>query len=430
MVVDIAEKWVGYIKEIKTWKDSRNKVEVITSDDIPPGDAVMADVVDNEVSSVIESEKGIEVVEVINKDITGDDDIRQSILDNVSPEDQDTTSADILGDGGVEEEIRPGNAVAEEINQPVPDNIPANTQSGWKNFTTSERVLRVLGVGIGIAFTIAMSLDLKDNWNKFTDAGKVLNVLQIVIQGLTVLTDVALLIGDAAVAAGVLAADATMMVCLPIIGAVLAVIGLVVMMVLQWLHITKPEDPPPTPVEKFISGTGRPLLGTFADPPSPQLKYDVPTFLAAGDARGLTVTASPAAAGQDATVTRVTVSLEVGEDDQALFSGPATTWTLDAAFDGAVRPLSAAGTVGASPRASAAAQLTPQWRAKSLEQYDLAVTGPKSAGSAGPLTVKSGESVVMSWLGTINKAGVTTLQIIETLSNGDKCRRKSVILRT
>lgn len=430
MVVDIAEKWVGYIKDIKTWKDSRNKVDVISSDDIPPDDAVKADVVDNEVNSVVESEKGIEVVETINKDVTGNDNIRQSILDNVTGENADTTSANILGEGGVEEEIKPGSVVADELDKPVPDDIPVNAQSGWKRFTTSERALKLIGVGIGIAFTIAMSLDLKDNWNNFTDAGKVLNVLQIVIQGLTVLTDVALLIGDAAVAAGVLAADATMMIALPIIGAVLAVIGLVVMLVLQWLHVTKPQDPPPTPVETFISGTGRPLLGTFADPPTMQFKYGVPDQLSVGHSEGLDMWAEPADAGKDATVTRITVSLEVGDDAQALFAGPATSWVLDAAYNGAVRPLSAAGSVGVSPQSTAGAQLTPQWRANNLEQYDLAVTGPNTTGSAGPLAVKTGERIFLSWMGTINKAGTTTLQIIETLANGDKCRFKADVVRT
>ncbi|TFK58575.1 hypothetical protein BDN72DRAFT_851680 [Pluteus cervinus] len=272
-----------------------------------------------------------------------------------------------------------------------------------------------------------MSIDLKNNWDTYTDAGKALNVLQIVIQGLSVLVDAALLLGDALITAGLVAADCAVMVALPVLGAILAVIGIVVALLLAFLGVVKPQEPPKTPLETFIDNTARPLINGLTAPPLLSLTYTVPASLPAGSTAGFSITAKNNTAAA-VTLTRSTLTLEVGNDDNALFSGPTTSWTVDSAFN-TTKPLSKAGTVGASPPTISAAQITENDVNTGLNSYDVAVVGPATNGTSGPLVVEVGASVSISWLGTISKAGSTTMQIVETLVNGDKCRLSPVINR-
>jgi hypothetical protein len=45
----------------------------------------------------------------------------------------------------------------------LPKGMPATARQGWKIFSTSERVLKGVNIAIGIAFTIAVSIDLKSH---------------------------------------------------------------------------------------------------------------------------------------------------------------------------------------------------------------------------------------------------------------------------
>lgn len=427
MAVDIAAKSFELFKDIKKWKQGE-------PEDLPPAEASEAEVLDNQLNEKINSPEGADELNSINEEVSDDHfTLRDTFMESINAEEQPSHSAEII-DHGVDD-LGPGEKIAppDEEPQEPPEEMPPSGRAPWKQFTTGERLLKCVNIGIGIAFTISMSLDLKDNWDKYTDVGKALNVLQIAIQGLTVLVDAAILAGDALISAGLLAADCTMMVALPVIGAVLAVIGIVVMVILSFLNISKPSVPEDTPVEKFLKGTAHPLIDGLTTPPNVSLTYSVPANVTANTGSAQVPITATNSTGADVTLTRSTLTLEVGADDAALFSGPATTWTVAGTYDpGNPSTLSVDGTVGVaggSAETVVTGKITQQARGGGLSSYDLAVLGPYVAGTSGLLTVKAGESVKIAWLGAINKAGSTTLQIVETLQNGDKCRFLANIVR-
>ncbi|KAH6880531.1 hypothetical protein B0T10DRAFT_609611 [Thelonectria olida] len=427
MAVDIAAKSFELFKDIKKWKEGE-------PEDLSPAEVTEAEVLDNQLSEKIDSPEGAEEIDLVNQEVSDEHfTLRDTFMESINAEEQPSHSADVIDHGA--ENLEPGEKILPPGEEPLepPEEMPPSGIAPWKQFTTGERLLKCVNIGIGIAFTISMSLDLKDNWDKYTDVGKALNVLQIAIQGLTVLVDAAILAGDALISAGLLAADCAMMVALPVIGAVLAVIGIVVMVVLSFLNISKPTVPEDTPVEKFLKGTAHPLIDGLTNPPSASLTYSVPDNVTANASSAQVPITATNSTGTDVTLTRSTLTLEVGSDDAALFSGPATPWTVAGTYDpGNPSTLSVDGTVGVaggSANTVVTGKLTQQARGSGLSSYDLAVMGPSVAGTSGLLTVKAGESVKVAWLGAINKAGSTTLQIVETLQNGDKCRVMANIVR-
>jgi len=146
---------------------------------------------------------------------------------------------------------------------------------------SDKSVIKGVNATLGICFTISMSLDLKNNWDNYADVGKAFNVLQIAIQGLAALVDASLLVGDALVASRGLAADCPMMIVLPVLGAVLAVVGIVVPALLTFLHHTKPSVPEDTPVEKLLKDTAHPFIDRLTPQPKPKLTYSAPAQVTA-----------------------------------------------------------------------------------------------------------------------------------------------------
>ncbi|TFK68582.1 hypothetical protein BDN72DRAFT_878935 [Pluteus cervinus] len=417
MVANVAASSFQLYKDIKTWNADRKAI------DLTPEEETKAGQMDEKLEQEIESPANIEQVNEANV-AAQNETVQQTYLNNVNEHEQALESADISESRGPSD-LAPGDAIATEKEPPV--DLPASARGPWKAFTTSEKVLKCVNIAVGVAFTIAMSIDLKNNWDTYTDVGKALNVLQIVIQGLSVLVDAALLLGDALINAGIVAADCAMMVALPVLGAILAVIGIVVTLLFAFLGVVKPQEPPKTPVETFIDNTARPLITSLTAPPPLSLTYTVPASLPAGSTAGFSIIAKNNTAAA-VTLTRSTLTLEVGNDDDALFSGPTTSWTVDSAFN-TTKPLSTVGTVGASPPTISAAQITENDVDTGLNSYDVAVVGPATNGTSGPLVLEVGASVSISWLGTISKAGSTTMQIVETLISGDKCRLSPVINR-
>jgi hypothetical protein len=237
-------------------------------------------------------------------------------------------------------------------------------------------------------------------------------VVQVVVQGLTVLVDAAILVGDVLVSTGVLAATSSVMVALTILGALLAIIGLAIMFALLRADITKKQEPLLDTVGTFLRDTAHKLLKTWDSPPPLSLTYDVPKT--AGSAQSLPFSITATNKSEKAiTLNRTTMTLEVGGDDACLFSTP-PTFTLAADPD---------------PATLATRVLTPEPRSTTLISYDFAVAGPRPAGpldagttQSGPLVLSPNASLTVTWHVIVNKVGSTTLQIIETLQNGDKCR--------
>jgi len=122
---------------------------------------------------------------------------------------------------------------------------------------------------------------------------------------------------------------------------------------------------------------------------------------------------------------RLQSAVNVGNDPGALFSGPVTPqWTLVSSYD-PTKPSTLGttlGVAGVGPAATATGNLQQQIFGQEFRRDDLAITGPVVNGSSGSLVIKKGQQVLISFLGTVNTAGSTTLQIVERLTNGDSCR--------
>ncbi|KAK3356380.1 hypothetical protein B0T25DRAFT_602775 [Lasiosphaeria hispida] len=122
---------------------------------------------------------------------------------------------------------------------------------------TGEKVVSTFA--LGIALTVAMSIDLANHWDDYNDVGKALNVLQVIVQGLSVLL-------EAVMTEVALAASTVLTVAVPILGAILVIISVVVMLLLTFLSVTKPKEPKLTPVEAFLKNTAYGLLESWLSP--------------------------------------------------------------------------------------------------------------------------------------------------------------------
>jgi hypothetical protein len=310
---------------------------------------------------------------------------------------------------------------------PIPKELPPAGKTAFEKFNTAANWLKVVGVAIGVGITVAMAIDLKNHWNDYNTAGKTLNTIQVIIQGLTVLCDAAMIVGDLVVEAGVIAATSSILIALPIVGAVLALIGVVIMVVLMFVNTSKKTTPSKTPVENFLDDTARPLLSTWIDPPLISLTYTIPPSVKAG------------ASSQD-------VVFKVSNNSQAVVNLSNTTITVEGGNDPACLFTNTDMKIAITPPADNTAWVVPNTSVQGalvsnpsigVDSYDFVITGtPTKDNTAGLLIIPPGLSFTANMQGIINKAGQTTVQIVETLCNaipdhtaGDRCRMTSTIMR-
>ncbi|KAL6702405.1 hypothetical protein ACN47E_002188 [Coniothyrium glycines] len=415
--LDVAEKSFSVFKDIKEWRASK-----YTESPLPPNEAIGAGQLDESLSEKIGSPEGAVELAAANK-ATENKTLRESSEKNINVDEQPRVSSN-TGARNIEE-VEPEGLIRIQRDQAPPEGLAPSGRTPWKKFTVGERLLKCANIAIGIAFTISMSLDLKNNWDSYNDVGKALNVVQVAIQGLTVLVDAAILIGDAAIAGGYLAAESTLMVALPVLGAVLALIGVIVMVVLMFVKTTKDQEPPLSPVEEFLKNVAHPLINTWSTPPAPALAYSFsPNPSHTGQNESIKITATNNS-DKAVSLTRTTITMEVGGDDDALFSAPTSDWTQ---FSGsaAEQPL---GSVNSDHTDLYTGTLTPQHRGTTFTAWDYTIAGLAKDGISGKLVVQPKQSVVVSWLGTINKLGSSLVSVVETLENGDNTRIRTPLLR-
>lgn len=217
------------------------------------------------------------------------------------------------------EDTLPGTEISADGVEDIPKNLPPTAEADFKAFATAEKVLKGVNILINIAFTVEMIFDLAQNWDKYNDVGKALGVLQIAVQGLTVMLDTAAFIGEAVAAAGLISAECMALAVIPVLGAILVIIGVVIMAVLSALNLIKKEPPKKTPVEEFLGDKGHILVEGFPDLPQSLLTYSGPSKLQQNADSLVTLTATNQT-DKDVTLSRIEFSLEVGQDDAALFS--------------------------------------------------------------------------------------------------------------
>lgn len=118
--------------------------------------------------------------------------------------------------------------------------------------------------------TIFPSASLIREWGDMTTVGKILETGMLIVQFLTVVLDII----ELGSAVGLYAVSGAFAVALPIFGAVLAVIG-VILMILSFFLNKEEKKTPPDPVKEFIKNEVRTLVRELADAPANQLTYDI-----------------------------------------------------------------------------------------------------------------------------------------------------------
>ncbi|MCJ1421447.1 hypothetical protein MMC32_007811 [Xylographa parallela] len=299
-------------------------------------------------------------------------------------------------------------------------------QDAAKSFNTLDTWLNGINAVLGIALTVSLSLDLKEHWGDMNTVGKVLNIVQIVTTGLGALVGIAQICVDYAVFTGAIAEGSMMCMAVPFVGAVLAIIGVAVMITLSLISTQKTKEPPPTPVETFITKTGRPLIAGWDEAPSLALAYAASASERAHVAETYQITATNASP-KAVTITSTTITVEVGTDAAALFSDSALTLTTDAS----ATKTSAHYTYPA-PGTLCTATMAPNILSSAATSYDITIGGvvdPK-VNPLGQLVLQPQQSIHLYVNGTVNAAGTSTLQAVETFVDGDKARWVQTVTRT
>ncbi|KFG84691.1 hypothetical protein MANI_115552 [Metarhizium anisopliae] len=366
------------------------------------------------------SENGSKLGDVA-QEVAGDEDYRTVIADGIHGEGIATTT-----DG------------QESWNEALDDlgkDVPPGYEDLAKKFNISGNMLRVLNAILGIGLVVAMSFSLATNWSSMSDPGRVLGVLNIVVQGLTVLLDVV----DVGTEMGLWAVTGTMSVAFPILGAVLAVIGVILMIVQLFINLFIGKQDPPDPIVDFVKDAGHSLIATFDAAPQPQLTYSISDAQVSAGKVSTVTTTGKNEGSDDVTLSHTDITLYSGDDNVCLFRNRAdqtgnTMLVLDSDAD-----KNKNGHTYVAPSSTNGAQLPTPSRLGNTSvyfEYNLKTAGPPSdtTSSLQNLILKAGESFQSTWTGMINNKGDDTERStswIEVVEVGlkDKCQSQFVLQR-
>lgn len=162
------------------------------------------------------------------------------------------SSGSMPKDAPITDEVKNNVKIEETPKKP----IGLNGKAAEEAFSVTDQVIKGIGAAVGIGMTVSMAMDLKHHWGDMNTLGQALNTIQVVTTGLTVLCDLGEILAESAVEFSLFAVSEAVLTAIPFVGAVLAVVGIVVMIVMEFEDTQKPPVPPPTPVETFISGAG------------------------------------------------------------------------------------------------------------------------------------------------------------------------------
>ncbi|RYO86620.1 hypothetical protein DL764_008985 [Monosporascus ibericus] len=171
------------------------------------------------------------------------------------------------------------------------------------------KAFQALALLAGVACFVAMSVVLLRDLDDLTKLGKRL-----------VYAQVAFLILEAAVELAAVFAVGSMAVCLPVIGVIVAVVGLVLALVFMFTDSQKEEEPPKSEMEIFLDEKAKPLIDDMPSPPAAKLQYGVTARAWTPNAdRILTITAKNTS-GQPVTIQTATLNFLGGDGDDCLFA--------------------------------------------------------------------------------------------------------------
>ncbi|KAJ8133039.1 hypothetical protein O1611_g587 [Lasiodiplodia mahajangana] len=404
MVVDAAEKSLDAFKSFKSKAAAT------------PADQVNVEALAESLSDVI-MENNEKMGELAEK-IAGREDYR-------------TAMGEGLHGNGVTTESESKETFNEEITDTA-EGAPPGSEEAAKKFNISGNVLKALNVILGVGLVVAMSFSLANDWSSMDTTGKVFGVLNVIVQGLTVLLDII----DLGKAVGLFAITGSMSAALSILGAVLAIIGIVLMIVQLFISFFVAKQDPPDPIGDFLKSTGHKLVASFDKAPSTELSYTISTSNLTGGSVAIVTIEGTNTSSKTVVVSHATITLYSGDDDVCLFgagAGIALVQEHDQSHD---KP----DHIYITPSSVSAGQLPKPAKlgnTSSYYEYDLQVAGPpKGSTSTGlnNLSLKPSEAFKSVWTAVINKAGSTlekSTSWIEVVEVGlkDKCQTQFMLQR-
>ncbi|KAK2605937.1 hypothetical protein QQS21_003663 [Conoideocrella luteorostrata] len=324
--------------------------------------------------------------------------------------------ADMLKEGGMpsnDEHISGDSEIWSEEKTSTPEKLRPMEEEAASKLSATSKWIRGLNIVLGFAVAAAMTYSLIEEWDKLTDVGKVINTLSVIVQILAVVVDVL----DLAVATGLIV-SATLSVAIPIIGAVLALVGIGLMIVSLFVDMYATE-PATSPVDDFISNVVGTLTADWADPPDPKLSYYYSKK--GGSSEAGTVTVS----GENKTSETVAVlysqmSVYVGHTDTCLFSDDSFHLSTDKeAKDG--------GAVSIAPenliRPTLVSSLMQEKEPNKYWVYNLSLKGKsdEKTNPMGSIILEKGKKLSAAWAGKLKSK--SKIDIIEVFTNGDKAHK-------
>ena len=320
----------------------------------------------------------------------------------------------VAGDG-VPTESTPG----DDFNNP-PDELPeglspAEEQSA-SEFRIQGNVLKILSAALGLGIAVAMTFNLVHDWDNLSTFDKVMGVLSVVVQFLTVALDIA----DVGISTGLWAVSATLAAAIPVAGWVLIILGVLLTVISFLVHLFG-GGAPPDPVEKYIENTGKPLLAGFTEAADPLLQYSLtPSRLTPGRTTQLTVIGTNST-DKEISLAGVSVALYSGDDDSCVFSDTKDFVLIDEDDPSSSQP----DHVYISPQSVAAGSLpfrtTLQADSRTYYQYDLQVGGSRQEKRSmlQQLVLKPAARFSAVWTGTVSTQGSDVKVDVVEKTSGD-----------
>ncbi|KAI9926798.1 hypothetical protein MW887_003894 [Aspergillus wentii] len=293
-----------------------------------------------------------------------------------------------------------------ESRESIPEGLPGDGAKVAKKFSIQGNFLRILNAAIGIGVTVCMTFSLIRNWDDLTTVGKILETATLIIQFLTVVIDII----EVGSAVGLFAVTGTLAVALPIIGAVLAVLGIIVMILGFFLN-TQAQHTPPDPVKVYIKNEVKSLVKNWVDAPKNRLTYDVqPQSIGSGKQSALNINVTNKTSSE-VTLHNSSVTITSGTDEVCLFKEQTIELvkSTDPKKDAPGHVYLNAATVGGS------LSKTDLGTTSEYHKYTLDIFGPekKEEKSFENLVLKPNQTFTAKWSGTVNKAGYCLVDIVE-----------------
>ncbi|PYH30565.1 uncharacterized protein BO87DRAFT_342321 [Aspergillus neoniger CBS 115656] len=303
-----------------------------------------------------------------------------------------------------------------------PENIPAGGEEVVGKWNVSGNAIKILNAFLGIGLVIAMTFSLVQDWDKLTTGGKIINTIALLSQTLTVVLDIV----EVGSSIGLYTVTGVFATALPILGAVLAVLGVVMMLINLFANLFG-GSPPPDPVQVFIDHVAKGLVGGFEHAPPPKLDYTIPSVTyESGKVTGITIKGENTTAAE-ISIPNARIIVTSGNDDVCLFSTKEFELMEDTDTD-----KDSDGHLYVTPNSKAEGTLSSSVLGDETEyhEYDLVVGGntKDTENSLHKLILQAKESFTAVWTGKINKSGRSLVEIIEK-SDLDRCHVQYTVLR-